>query len=140
MDKSKTDREFLNNLTLSTFGRTVLQNSSVTGAPCNKTKRKKGKKGDTENGRNDSDDGNAGDDEKYGDKGKSKLNPDLLQLVYGIKTFCGYCQIFISFSFSSDIMDARSVANRTEKLSTAKKNVIIAKKCLRRLKSRFAIM
>lgn len=55
LDKSKDDREYLNNLTMAIFGREVLKTHSVTGRPSNKTK------------------GSA----------KLKLDKNLVELVYG---------------------------------------------------------
>lgn len=57
LDKSKNDRDYLNNLTKAIFGTEILKSHSLTGKPSNKTK----------------------------GSGKLKLDKDLVKLIYGSK-------------------------------------------------------
>lgn len=76
LDTAKSDREFLNNLSTAIFGRKVLKTSSITGVPSNRMK-----------GKNAAESACATSDSASNEnsKRKSKLDPDLLQLTYGIK-------------------------------------------------------
>lgn len=77
MDTAKNDREYLNNLMISIFGKKVLETSSITGAPSNRTKGKQVLESSSFT--------NAFNNDSKA-KGKKKLDPDLLQLTYGLHT------------------------------------------------------
>lgn len=101
LDKSNSDREYLNNLTAAIFGREVLKTHSISGTPSNNTK------------------GPA----------KNKLDSELVELIYGMAEKSGNQMVKQHNIFFSDIMDARSFANNTKKLTKSEKNLIIGKKC-----------